>query len=188
MAEDDLEFTRRRTLVHKRGVIVGICKGGRASVLKEIRVARRLTRLWTVEMVPTAQLIRTQSLTPAFASHNRTMTSWRAKLQPFGTCGEQICTTADDGAYTFAFMRCNRQGNVETVNKADAVRGEVILTVVDGELSQCSWGCTSSSVTLEFATTVAGDTGEPVVDGGASGSGPNTAGPVRGWGWEGLVC
>lgn len=74
MAEDDLELTWRRALVHERGGVVRVRKRSGASVLEELRKARRPTRLRAVVLVPTAQLVRTERLARALARDHRAVT------------------------------------------------------------------------------------------------------------------
>lgn len=85
-------------------------------------------------MIPTAKLIGMKSFTSTLTSHNRTMTSRNTMLQNTRTRGNEITATTYDRAFTFTFVWCNSQRNVETVNKANTVRGEVIVTVVHFEL------------------------------------------------------
>lgn len=72
VTKDNFKFTWRRTLMYERWTIMSISKRGRARMLKELREARSPTRLWTIVMVPAAQLIRSKRLTPTLTPHNMT--------------------------------------------------------------------------------------------------------------------
>jgi hypothetical protein len=140
VAEDDLQLTWRRAFVHKSWAIMGIRKRGRARMLEELREARSPTRLRTVVVVPTAQLVRTERLAPTLARHDRPVTGRRPDLQPVGTRGEQVGATANNGAVALALVRGHSHGHVKAIDKADTVGGEVVLAVVEAELSQRGGG------------------------------------------------
>ncbi len=67
MTEDDLELTRRRTLMHKGGVIMGIGKSGRTGMFEELREGGSSTCLRTVVVVSATQFIGAKRLTSALA-------------------------------------------------------------------------------------------------------------------------
>lgn len=74
MAKDNLELTRRGTLVHKRRAITGEGKRRRARTLEELRIDRSLTRFRTTVMVSTTQLVRIESLAPTLTRHHSSVT------------------------------------------------------------------------------------------------------------------
>lgn len=114
-----------------------IGKSLRTRVLEEIRIHGRFTSLRVVKTVPTTELICVKSFTSTLTGHNRTMNSRNTVLQNIRTRGNEICFTTNHGALTFTLVRCNCQWGVETVDEADAVRGEVVVAVVYVELYQC---------------------------------------------------
>lgn len=74
VTENNFELTWRGTLVHERRAIMGISKRGWTSVLEKLRKARSPTRLRTVVVVPTAQLVRTKRLATTLTSHHGAVT------------------------------------------------------------------------------------------------------------------
>ncbi|QHN98832.1 uncharacterized protein DS421_13g392840 [Arachis hypogaea] len=134
MTEDDLEFTRRRTLMHERRCVVCEGKRLRARVLEEGGIHRRLASLRVVEMVPATQLVRVKSLAPTLASNHGAMTRRHTVLQRHGTRGNQIAPTTYHGANAFSLVRRDGERDVETVHHAHAVRRVVAGAVVDLEL------------------------------------------------------
>lgn len=131
MAEDDLELTWRRALVHEGRAVVRVRKRSRTRVLEELREARRPTRLGAIVLVPTTQLVGPKRLTRALTrDHPRV----RPHLQLAGTRGEQVGFAAHDGADAFALVRSHRHGDVKPVDEADAVRPQVVGAVVEDEL------------------------------------------------------
>lgn len=135
-------------------------------------------------MVPTAQLVRTERLAGALASHHAGV---RRHPQPLGTRGEEIGLAAYHRAHAVALVRGDGQGDVEAVDEADAVREEVVGPVVEVDLRQRSGGCAAGSVALEAAAAVAGEAGEVVLGLGAVGAGPDPTRPGLGRGGEGAV-
>lgn len=73
VAEDDLELTWRRAVMHKRRRVVGVREAGGTSVLEERRVARSPASLRAVVVVPATQLVRTERLAAALAPHDVTV-------------------------------------------------------------------------------------------------------------------
>lgn len=178
MAKYNLELLGRRALVYKGGVVMSESKGGRTRMLEEQRVKGRLTHLWAVIMVPTAQLVRAQSLAPTLTRHHGSVTRGCTVLQRWRTRAEQIRATAHHRTHPFALVWGHRHGDVKTVHEAHAVRGEVVRAVVDAELGQSRRSHAAGAVALQPATAVAGRAVELVVGISASGSGPDPAGPV----------
>lgn len=70
MAEDDLQLSRRRTLMHQRRRIVGKSEGGGTRVFEEIREVGSTTRGWAVVVVPAAKLVCPERLAAALARHD----------------------------------------------------------------------------------------------------------------------
>lgn len=187
MTEDDLELARRRTLVRQGRAIMRIRESSRASMLEKLRVTRRPTRVGTVVVIPTTQLVRPKSLTSALTGHHRAVAWRRPELQSRRTRGEKVGPTSHDGTNAFTLVRRHRHGEVKPVHEGDGVGGEVGVAVVEVELRQGDGGGASSPVALEAAAAVPGGAGESVVRIGASGTGPDAAGPESGRGWEGTV-
>lgn len=104
----------------------------RTRVLKERRIARSMTRLWAVVVVPAAQLIRAEGGATTFATHDMPIRS--IVLQPMWAGGEQINPAPDHRALAFPFVGGDRHGNVEPVDQTDSIRGEVSMAVVESEL------------------------------------------------------
>lgn len=84
-------------------------------------------------------------------------------------------------------MRRHGQAEVETVDEADAIGGEVVVAVVEAELDEGGRGFAAGAVALKLAAAVAGGAGEAFVSGDAAGAAPDAAGPVLGRGREGTV-
>lgn len=80
-----------------------------------------------------------------------------------------------------------RHGEVEAIDEADGVGGEVGVAVVEAELGESGRGGTTAAIALDAATAVAGGAGEVVVGVGAASPGPDAARPVDGGGREGAV-
>lgn len=184
MTEDDFELFGGRALVHERGAIVRVGEGRRARVLEELRVARRPARVRAVVVVPAAQLVRPERGAPAPAPHDRRTP---LHLQRVRARAEEVRAAADDGARALALVRRDGHGDVEAVDEADAVGGEVGVAVVEDELGQGGRGGAAEAAALEAAAAVAGGAGEAVAVVGAGGAGPDAAGPVGGGGREGAV-
>lgn len=162
--------------MHKRGVIMSISESCRARVLEKLRVNRRLTSLRAVKMVPTAKLVCFKSLTPTLTPNN--VTPGCTVSQCYWTRGQQIRATPNHRTHTFPFVRRNRHGDVKTVYQTNAVRREVVRTVVDAELSQSRRRHAAGTLALDTAAAVAGGAVELVVGVTASGSGPDPTRPV----------
>lgn len=187
MTEDDLELARRRTLVRQRRAIMRIRESSRARLLEKLRVTRRPTRVGTVVVIPTTELVRPKSLTPALTGHHRAFPWRRPELQSRRTRGEKVGPTSHDGTNAFTLVRGHRHGEVKPVHEGDGVGGEVGVAVVEVELRQGDGGGASSPVALEAAAAVTGGAGESVVRIVAPGTGPDAAGPEGGRGGEGTV-
>lgn len=170
--------------MHKRGAIVSVSEGGGTRVLEKLRETRRPTRLWTVVVVPAAQLVRAISLAPALAPNHRTVTSRRPHLQLGRTRSQKIRAAAHDRTDAFAFMWSHSQRDVEAIDEGDSIGGEVVVAVVDAELRQRG-GCSSAeAAALEAVAAVACGAVEMAFVVGATGSGPDPARPVLGRGGE----
>lgn len=108
MAEDNLELTRGRTLVHERRCVMRKGERRRARVLEERGVHRPLTHLRAIVMVPTAKLVRVKSLTPTLTRHHRAVTHRNTVLQQRRTRGNQVAATTHHGAHAFTLVRRHR--------------------------------------------------------------------------------
>ena len=85
-------------------------------------------------------------------------------------------------------MGGDRHGDVETVDKADAVGGEVELAaLVEAELGEGGGGGTAGAGALDAAAAIAGGAAEAAFGVGAGGAGPDSAGPVLLGAGEGAV-
>lgn len=187
MAEYDLELARRGALVHERGGVVGVRESGRAGVLEEQRERRRPARLRAVVVPSAAQLVVVEGLAPALARHHAPVLVWRVHLQLVRARVEQVGAAPDHRAHALALVWGHRQGHVEPVDQAHAVRREVAVAVVEAELGQRRRSPPAGAVALELAAAVSGVAGEAVVVADAAGSGPDPAGPVLGRRREGAV-
>lgn len=186
MAENNFKLTRRGALMDERWAIVRISERRRASVLKELRVARPPASLRAVVVVPAAELIRTEGGAATLATHHRPVRR-SLHLQPVRARRQQIRTAAHNGALPLPLVRRHRHREVEAVNEADAIRGEVGVAVVEGELGKGGGGGAAESVALEAAAAVAGGAGEAAPGVCAARAGPEAAGPVGGGSGEGAV-
>lgn len=187
MTENNLEFTRRRALMHHRRAIMRIRESSRTRVLEKLGIARTPTRLRIIKMVPTTKLVGTESLTPTLTTHHRTVAWRRPELQGSGAGGQEVSPASHDGAVALALVRGDRHGDVVAVDEADAVGGEVGVAVVEGELGEGGRGGAAGAGALEAATAVAGGAGEAVAGVGAVGAGPDPARPVLGRSGKGPV-
>lgn len=171
----------------KRGAVVSVRKCSRARVLEELRVRRRPARARAVVVVPAAQLVRTESHAPTLAPNY--MAPCRCPhLKHVGTRGEEVGAASDDGALPLALVRGDGHADVEAVDEADAVGGEVAAAaVVEGDLGKGGWGGAAETAALKAAAAVAGCAGEAAAGECAAGPAPDAAGPVVGRGREGPV-
>lgn len=129
--------------MHERGAVVSVSEGGGTRVLEKLRETRCPTRLWTVVVIPAAELVRAEGFAPALAPNNRPVTWRRPQLQLGRTRLEQVHAAADDRADSFAFMWGHSQRDVEAVDEGDSIGGEVLVAVVDADLRQRG-GCGSA--------------------------------------------
>ncbi|GLT65084.1 hypothetical protein SLA2020_375410 [Shorea laevis] len=137
-------------------------------------------------MIPAAQLVRVERLTPALAPHNWPVRMW-PELQLVRTGSEQVCTAAHDRALAFALVGGHGHGDVEPIYEADTVGGEVLVPMVETELGEGGRGGATKAVALEAAATVSGGAGEVAVGIVAASASPDAARPVLGRGGEGAV-
>lgn len=188
MAEYNLKFTWRRTLVHERRAVMGIRKRGGASLLEKLGITRRLTRLRTIVMVPATKLVRTKGFAPTLTTHHRTLSRSRPQLQLLRTRFQQIDPAPDHGTNAFALVRCHRHGEVETVHEAHLVGRQVLFaSVVEAELRQRHWRGAAEAVALYAVAAVSRGTRETAVGVGTACSSPDAAGPLGSGCGEGTV-
>lgn len=109
------------------------------------------------------------------------------QLQTLGTRGEQIGSATDHRTNPFPLVRRHRHRQVEAVDQADTVGGEVVVAVVQCDLDQRRRSFASGAVAFDFAAAVAGGAGEAVVGVRAARSGPDPTRPVVVRSGEGAV-
>lgn len=102
---------------------MSISKSGRASFLEVLGVTGRLACFFAVEMISTTKLVRTKRLTTALAPDH--FPTRPMKPQLVRTLSKQVDPVSYHGAVPLPFMWGHRQGDVEPINQAHAVRGEV---------------------------------------------------------------
>jgi len=73
-------------------------------------------------MVPTAQLIRAERLTPTLTGHHVSTVS-RPELEMSRARSQEVFATTNNGTNSTAFVRSNCHRNVETVDEGDTVGG-----------------------------------------------------------------
>ncbi|CAH9109133.1 unnamed protein product [Cuscuta epithymum] len=156
VAENDFQLTRRRTRVRQRRHVVRVRVRRRASLLEELRVARRPARLRAVEMVPAAELVRLERFAPTLAGHHRPVTALGPEVKLRRARLDEIRPAADHRTVAFPFVGGDRQGEVEAVDEADRVGGEVTVSVVEIQLDESRRKGAAGAVALQPAAAVPG--------------------------------
>ncbi|PKA63158.1 hypothetical protein AXF42_Ash007954 [Apostasia shenzhenica] len=188
VAEDDFELLGCLAIMRQRRAIVRVGERHRTTVLEILRVHRRPASARAVIHITAAQLVGAERLASTLTPNYRPVPRRNPKLQCRRAGPYEILTTADDGAEAAALVWSDGHGNVEAVNEADAVGGEIaVATVVEGDLGESGGGGAADAAAFEAAGAVAGGAGEVGAGVGAQGAGPYSTGPVVGGGGKGAV-
>ncbi|CAH9073087.1 unnamed protein product [Cuscuta europaea] len=107
-------------------------------------------------MVPAAKLVRLERFASTLASHHRSVTALGPEMKLRRARLDEIRLAADHRTLACPFVGGDRHGEVEAVDEADRVGGEISVTVVEIQLDESCRKGAAGAVALQAAAAVPG--------------------------------